>query len=57
MTRAAYPAADKFFRMMEFRTLIPRLKAVAGDFQPQPDGQLGLFGMIEIGRASCRERV
>lgn len=45
VTRAAYPAADKFFRMMEFRTLIPRLKAVAGDFQPQPDGQLGLFGI------------
>ena len=24
VTRAAYPAADKFFRMMKFRTLIPR---------------------------------
>ncbi len=44
--RASYPAADQFFRLLEFRTLIPRLKAVAKEFQPAADeSQPSLFGL------------
>lgn len=44
VTRAPYPAVDKFFRMMEFRTLIPRLKSVAAENQLQNEDQPLLFG-------------
>lgn len=44
VTHAPYPAVDKFFRMMEFRTLIPRLKSVAADNQLPTEDQPLLFG-------------
>lgn len=44
-TQVSYPSVDKFFRMLEFRSLIPRLKSVAKDNQPPEDAQPLLFGL------------
>jgi DNA polymerase-1 len=38
------PAVESFFRMMEFRTLIPRLNALAPLSSAPAGGQLSLFG-------------